>query len=191
MNGVLEFLRKHLFQLLIIVLFSMILVVSVKVLLSNAKSFSDELVASDMQQLQTIFKRIDDSCKILGFDHQENFVDFLTVQMFVSSEVGSMNLAYPDKWEGPYVDDNPTVQGEVYRIIKTRKGYYLVPGRNVQLSNGIVLDRDLIFDEQADIDAMIADQNKLMFRGKPLAVKISVQGSKDGRKHEVHLPLAA
>ena len=188
MSGVSEFLRKHVFSVLVIVFFSTILVVSVKMLLSNAKSFSDELVCNDMQQLKAIFQRIDDSCTILGFDHQENFVDFLTVKTFVSSEVGSMNLVYSDKWDGPYVDDNPTVQGEVYRIIKTRKGYYLVPGRNVKLSNGIVLDRDLIFDEQADIDAMMSDPNKLLFKGKPLAVQISVKGGKGGRKHGVHLP---
>src|SRR3972149_6152876 len=73
----------------------------------RSKKYSTELIRQDIKQLVEIFKKIDEKCKIIDFDKQKNDIDFLNNVAFVGSEVGSMNLSYPDKWEGPYINDNP------------------------------------------------------------------------------------
>ena len=69
---------------------------------------------------------------------------FLTnpVKSFEGSEVGSLNLAYPKKWQGPYLGDNPTFQGKAYQIIRTKNGYFVTPGDGIMLPNGLVIGRD-------------------------------------------------
>lgn len=130
-------------------------------------------IADDVKKLSVIFDRINTKCVILGFDEQQNVINFLTIEKFVGSEVGSMNLAYPDKWEGPYVGNNLELQGKEYMIVKTKQGYFITPGNGVKLPNGAVIGKDLILDENADIEGLIA-QRKLSFRGRALAVRIDI-----------------
>ena len=63
------------------------------------------------------------SFSIYGFDYQKNPINFLNIKSFEGSEVTSMNLTFPDQWEGPYLSDNPTIQQKDYLIVKTKKGY--------------------------------------------------------------------
>ncbi|MBS1986669.1 hypothetical protein JST99_01915 [Candidatus Dependentiae bacterium] len=132
------------------------------------------MMVQDVAQLKEIFERIEKTCGILSFDYQANPINFLTIKKdgFVGSEIGSMNLAYPQQWQGPYLLDNPTMQNKEYEVVSTSKGYFIVPGRGVKLPNGKIVGVDIILDENADIVAMMSDQNKLMFDGKPLAAAL-------------------
>src|ERR1700722_2138781 len=56
---------------------------------------SEQLILEHTQELVTIFKKIDESCGIIGFDHQKNYIDFLNVKAFSGSKIGPMNLKYP------------------------------------------------------------------------------------------------
>ena len=128
----------------------------------------------DIQQLHDIFTRIHEQCTILGFDYQKNPINFLNVVQFTSSEVGPMNLAHPHKWQGPYMQDNPHVQGLEYQIVRTKKGYFVTPGQGVTLPNRKVIGRDINLDEHADIEMLMVSDEQLAFDGHPLAAKITV-----------------
>jgi hypothetical protein len=145
------------------------------ILLHYSGFYVDKLIADDVKNLQTIFKKIDKSCGILGFEHDKNHVDFLNVVKFVGSEIGSMNLAHPEKWEGPYLQDNPTIQQKPYQIVKTRKGYYITPGDGVKLGNGKVVGKNIVMDYKSDIDSMVKDPEQLLSGGNPLAERIEMQ----------------
>ncbi len=132
------------------------------------------LIADDVKKVSAILDRINKKCVILGFDEQQNVINFLTVEKFVGSEVGSMNLAYPDKWEGPYMAHNPMLQGKEYMIVQTTNGSFITPGHGVKLPNGSVIGKDLILDENADIFHMISS-GQLSFRGIALATKLEIE----------------
>ncbi len=170
-------LRQQLLPIVTVALFLLLLFISIGHLLYESTAFKDALIASDVAKLAEIFERIDQKCKIINFEHRHNHIDFLTVKEFVGSEIGSMNLAYPSAWEGPYVKDNPTMQEEFYQIVRTKKGYFIVPGDGVELSNGKVIGKDIVFSAKSDIEAMAQDPEQLMFEGKVLAARVNTSGS--------------
>jgi hypothetical protein len=152
--------------------------VSIYFLLWRSKAIVDDVVVEDVQHLQQIFKKINDRCGIINFDYQKNLIDFLTVKSFVSSEIGTMNLAYANNWEGPYVQDNPEIEGKYYQIIKTIKGYFITPGDGVKLANGKVIGSDIVLDYNTDIEKLMMDPTALQsYNKKPLAAKIDVRGA--------------
>lgn len=140
----------------------------------EARIIINKVIVDDITQLKAIFERIDAECGILEFDHEKNYIDFLTVKSFVSSEVGAMNLMAPEKWQGPYVQDNPTVQSKKYEIVRTKKGYYIVPGTGVQLSNGKVMGKDIIITSATDIEKLVAEADGLNYQGKALIAPIKM-----------------
>jgi hypothetical protein len=138
----------------------------------KTKETTGILIAQDIARLSEIFQRIHEQCKILSFDYQKNPINFLNNISFVSSEVGPMNLANPEGWKGQYVDDNPTIQGKEYQIVRTKQGYFITPGEGVWLPNGKVIGKDIMLDENTDIPALMRDKNGLQFEGKALAAPL-------------------
>src|SRR5262245_19149557 len=92
--------------------------ISVKESLYRTQEISGCIIADDVVKLQKIFGEIHRTCHIISFDYQKNPINFLNVKAFTSSEVGPMNLAYPDKSQGPYVEDNLEVQGIAYQVVR-------------------------------------------------------------------------
>src|SRR5690349_18860014 len=90
---------------------------------------SAHIIADDIARLEAIFKNIDEQCGILGFDADKNPINFLTLKKdeVSSGHAGSMKLAHPQNWHGPYLCANLTMQGKEYQIIKARQGYYILP----------------------------------------------------------------
>ncbi len=169
--------KRAIFPILTVLLFIMLIGVFVFRLFYQVRVGTDLIISQEVQQLVEIFKRIDKKCKIIDFDYQQNHINFLNVKSFEGSEVGSMNLAYPKQWEGPYLSDNPTIQEKEYMIVRTKKGYFVTPGQDVRLGNGRVIGKDIILNENADILAMMHDENALMFKGKALAAPLPVGSS--------------
>jgi len=172
------------FQILTIALFVLLISIMGYRMFYQVRTGQDQIISKEVVQLVEIMKRIDKKCKIIDFDSQKNPINFLNVTKFVGSEVGSMNLTYPDQWEGPYLKDNFTIQEKEYQIVQTKKGYFITPGDGVHLGNGKVVGKDIILDENADIAAMMRDKNALMFEGKALAAPLPVGAS---TAHEVLL----
>ncbi|MFC1841987.1 hypothetical protein ACFLYA_02865, partial [Candidatus Dependentiae bacterium] len=73
--------------------------------------------------------------------------------------------------------DNPTIQDQEYQIVRTKKGYFITPGDGIKLSNGKVIGKDIILDENADIQKMMADEKFLNFKGEALAAPLPVGAS--------------
>ncbi len=138
----------------------------------DSKLVTNQVLADQIEQLAAIFKRIDTKCKIIDFEHEKNFVDFLTVKSFVGSEVGAMNLTFPQEWEGPYMNDNPTLHEKYYVIVETPHGYYVAPGDGVKLANGKIIGKDIILDKNTDFEKLIKDPETLSYNNRPLAMQI-------------------
>lgn len=135
---------------------------------------TDGLIVQDVQKLQQIFQEIDKDCKIIGFEHTKNHIDFLTVKEFVGSQVGSMNLTYPRNWKGPYLQRTPAVNEQQYIILKTSKGHYIVPGDGVALANGTMIGKDFVLDQNSDVDSLLQRNDRLKSSQGALAAKIEI-----------------
>jgi hypothetical protein len=136
----------------------------------------DTLIAQDLKTLIHIFKEIDKTCTILGFIHQKNYIDFLNIKSFEGSQVGSMNLAYPEKWQGPYLKETLTMQECPYMIVKNKKGLFIVPGEGVKLANGKIIGKDILFDYRSDIEKLMYDPHGLLYKDTPLAKHLVLKG---------------
>ncbi|MDP3889557.1 MAG: hypothetical protein Q8Q25_03385 [bacterium] len=145
----------------------------------SSKKITSGMITEEVAKLAYIFQRIDQTCSILSFDYQKNPINFLNVKTFTGSEVGPMNLVHPEKWEGPYLEDNPTIQGKEYQVVKTNQGYFITPGDGVKLPNGKIVGVDIVLDEKADIAALMRDENALMFQGKALAAPLGKVGQQE------------
>ena len=139
----------------------------------------DKIIIEHLQTLTKIFNKIHATAKITDFDHVINQIDFLNVKSFTGSEVGSMNLAYPEKWQGPYLEANLTIQEKPYIVVKTKKGLLIIPGEGVRLSNGKIIGKDIIINENTDIQALARDPHALLFKNKGLAVKLNLDKPSD------------
>lgn len=146
----------------------------------QAKHEINEFIAADTSHLTEVLQRIDQQCEIMSFDQEKSYINFLNVGCFEGSEVGPMNLAYPKNWEGPYLKDNPTLQGFYYYVLKTRNGYYIVPGDGVKLTNGKVLGKDIVVSSTTDIDELLKNEPGLWFNTVPLITKLTLKRAAKG-----------
>lgn len=165
--------KKNYFTMLvsglaIILLFSS----SLYFLYRRSETIVNDVVIEHIEELADIFKKIDETAGIVGFEHEKNYIDFLTVISFVGSEVGSMNLQNPSGWDGPYLKDNPTIQEKYYVIIAGKQGYYIAPDNGVVLSNGKVIGKDIILNKDTDFEAIAKDPELVLHKDKALVRKI-------------------
>ena len=151
--------------------FALIAFVSIKYIY-QARRANDELIAQHVEQLQQIFKEINDCCKINGFRAERDYIDFLNVVKFEGSVVGPMSLMEPQNWKGPYLKESLTSGGKEYQIVTTKKGSFIVPGDGVKLANGKVIGKSLIINAHSDIESMITDPQALLSNNRPLAARI-------------------
>ncbi len=164
--------KQYIIPVSISLLLLTFIVISVVNLFYRSKVTTGRMIATEVVELHNIFQRIHRTCQIIDFDYQKNRINFLNVKSFTGSEVGPMNLVHPNKWEGPYLEDNPTIQAIEYQIVRTKKGYFITPGDKVKLPNNKIVGKDIVLDEDADIIAMMYNENMMMFKGKPLAIPL-------------------
>lgn len=131
------------------------------------------LINSDLNRISEKLTEIDKQCSILDFLHDRNYVDFLTVQSFASSEIGGLNLAYPKNWKGPYLQTNPEIEGKLYEIIKAKDGYFIVPGRDVVLPNNKTIGKEVMLTNQTALLDLIRPGGDLHYNGLELARRLN------------------
>lgn len=113
----------------------------------ESTSLKKEKITERMENIADLLMKIDSDCGIESFALDKTPLNFFTVASFVGSEVGSLKLKHPDRWTGPYMVENPTLQGIPYVLIKSTRGYlYIAPGDGVRLSQGDIIGRDVILD---------------------------------------------
>ncbi|MCK4499168.1 hypothetical protein KAU11_01580 [Candidatus Babeliales bacterium] len=127
------------------------------------------IIHRNVHKIASILADIDRSCAITEIQRTRVPVGFLTIKSFVGSEVGNINLAYPKKWRGPYVRDNPSIDGKIlYEIVKLKEGYCVVPGIGAKLPNGLVVGKDIKLNRRVSIKELIAPGGGLHSRGTSL-----------------------
>ena len=168
-------LHPYIIPLSVLFFLSVLAILTIVNLRVTSKDYLADLIVRDIRKLKTILELVNQDCKILSFDYQKNRINFLNVKSFVGSEVGSINLVYADKWRGPYLDDNPTFQDKEYLVVRTKKGFFITPGEGVILPNGKVIGTDIVLSEDADIAAMMNDDQQLRFNKKPLAGSLNIK----------------
>lgn len=136
-------------------------------------------IAQDLKLLSNVFDKIEADCGILSFDSQKNVINFLNTGSFAGSEVGPLNLRYPQNWKGPYLQDNPMEQGVEYQVVSTVKGYFITVGDGVKLPNGKVVGRDLKLDKYTDFASLMQAGGDLFADNTPLAVPVRLLPSYD------------
>jgi len=130
------------------------------------------IIEDDINLIVLSLKKIDDTCNILSVDDENNEVDFLNVKSFVGSRVGALTLAYPDRWEGPYLNINPTIQDQHYQIVKAGDGIFVMPGNGVKLPNGKVIGKDFKVSRGTIVAELLKQNGALRYDDKLLAEKL-------------------
>ncbi len=141
----------------------------------QSRRATDRIIAEQLEQLVAVFTKIEEDCEILDILHDRSYIDFLNVRSFSGSEVGSLNLVHPEKWQGPYMIENPTMQGKLYEIIHTKSGYYIVPGQGVKLTNGKIIGKDIILSQQTDIAQVSNKKVGLVYQDKSLIARLPMK----------------
>jgi hypothetical protein len=164
--------KKYLFPLFGGLLFIVFFVIISMRYVAQARKLDDETIAENITALSSIFKNIHESCVIVDFVHDKNYIDFLNVITFEGNRVGSMDLEYPAKWKGPYVHQPLVSSGKEYQVVRTNKGYFVIPGDGVTLSNGKTIGKDIIITTKTDIAALAREPDALLSQNRPLAARI-------------------
>lgn len=155
--------------------FIVLFILSGALIMYQSRTYMDPLIANDVAYLKEIFQRIDATAGIRDFEYDKNPINFLNVGHFAGSEVGPMNLRYPEKWQGPYVQDNPTMQEKEYQIVHTPAGYFIAPGDGAYLSDGSIIGADIILNKNTDFLTLLAPGGALRSAdGSLLAVQLQL-----------------
>lgn len=144
------------------------------------KTDAAALIKEHIFLLKEALEKVHHDCTILDFDAQKNPINFLNVAAFSGSQVGPMNLMHPEKWQGPYVKDNPTLYHIAYQVVVTNKGYFITPGDGVVLPNKKTIGKEIILDSDADIAHLMTDSQALLYRDTALAVPLDIKNNKTG-----------
>jgi hypothetical protein len=160
---------------LAVTLFCIFLIIAIFNTFVSTKHYEGEIMQNDITRLADALMQIERDCKIISLESQKNSINFLNVKSFAGSQVGPINLKHPDRWRGPYLDVNPSMQSIEYLLVRTQKGYFVTPGEGVKLPNGKIMGKDIKLDENADIEAMMKDEKLLGYKGKALAAPLTIK----------------
>ena len=122
------------------------------------KNFFCCKVNDEIQTLSTLITTVDQDCKIMGFANSLNTADFLNVKEFAGNTVGSMIIAYPENWKGPYCNHIPSYKNKPLAIFFKNNTAYIVPGNETVLEDGSIVGKDIIFNDETDIENMMKNQ---------------------------------
>ena len=163
---------KRFFPVISSTLFILLIVLFMLRIIYTKPKFVSVAINEDVSIIVLALEKIDKDCSILSFEHEHNFVDFLNVKSFSGSRVGSINLAYPQNWKGPYLKNNPTIQEKFYEVIKIKDELFVVPGKGIKLPNDLVIGKGIKFDKTINIEKMLKKGGNLNFKGKALGAKL-------------------
>ncbi len=135
--------------------------------------FITSVMQNDMLHLEKILHKIDTTCDILSLQDTSASIDFLTIKSFTGSMVGGVDLAHPKNWNGPYLEQNPTIQGKFYELARAKDGFFVIPGKGVMLPNGAVMGKDIIISPRTAVEKLTQTGGYLNYKGIKLAVKIT------------------
>lgn len=143
----------------------------------ESKTNKAQIITHDLKVIHETLKKIHADCEISGFTQEKNPLTFFNVIKFTGSEVGTLNLVNPSRWKGPYIKDNPSIQGIEYQVIRTKDGLFIVPGEGVKLPNGKIIGKDIILDKTTMVEKMLHKEDVLCYKGYCCAKKLNLGSS--------------
>lgn len=123
-----------------------------------------QVISDDLQKLTAVFAKINKDCGIAEIDHIKISINFLNTISFVGSDVGCLSLIHPEKWQGPYLKENPTINGIEYQLIRVKDGYFIIPGDGVRLPNGNIIGKDIIITKNTEIIPLIEEKKTFCYK---------------------------
>lgn len=167
--------RSSLMPVLAITLFCIFIVIAIFNTFVSTRDYEGEIIERDVNKIANAIMQVEKDCKIYSVESQKNSINFLNVKSFAGSKVGPINLKHPERWQGPYMELNPSMQSKEYLLVRTKKGYFVTPGDGVKLPNGRVIGVDIKVDENSDIEAMMKNDQQLAFKSKALAAPLAIK----------------
>ncbi len=143
-------------------------------IIQQIRTSSDLAIIHYVDEIEKALHMIDEQCEITGIINDRSYIDFLVVSKFVGSQIGPLTLRFPEKWSGPYMQQNATINGKQFELIKMSDGYAIAPGNGTKLANGNIIGTDIILDSTTDIDTLLTPEVGLEFEGKPLIRKLQL-----------------
>lgn len=134
--------------------------------------YLSSVIEQDVVRIAKILASVDKNCTVLSMSGERMPVNFLNVKAFVGSNVGGLNLAYPQKWQGPYAEISPTYQQRFYEIVRTCEGLFVVPGYGVTLPNGCVMGHDVLVSYDTSVKKMLTKGGALNHEGSLLGQQL-------------------
>ncbi|MFA5075068.1 MAG: hypothetical protein WC436_03095 [Candidatus Babeliales bacterium] len=180
---------KKYFPIFSIVLFVLIIGIFVFQGFYNKPYYISGVISDDLISIYDALKKIDADCDILNIAGDDVFIDFLTVEKFIGSEVGGINLAYPARWKGPYLKEDPKLFGVFYRLLKTKDGFFIVPGNGAKLPNGLKVGKNFNINKDSFILKMIDKKGQLNYRGYQFAKKLEFKIGDWKKRPKIQAPL--
>lgn len=171
LSPVYRFMQRY-FTVFSATLLSLLLVIFIARVFYNRPYFLASVIKEDLVSIDQILAKIDKECNILNIRPDNAVIDFLTVEKFAGSTVGCLNLAYPERWKGPYLHRNPTLQSRPYEIVQTHEGLFIVPGKGTRLPNGQVVGKNFTIDYKTSITSMTKPSGPLHYGGEALAIHL-------------------
>ena len=132
-------------------------------------------IYKDLQQLSMIMQKIDKECSIIELNAESNSVNFLNVEKIVGTEVGALRLAYPEKWQGPYLKNNLAYQEICYQIVHVKDGFFIMPGNGTRLPNGFEVGKDIVISHATSMEELLQKGGLLNFKGILFAVPLIME----------------
>lgn len=165
---------KHFSLFSSVILITLMSVFLFKVIYNRAYYLSS-IIEQDVTLIAKMLTTVDKNCTILSVTSERTPINFLTVKSFVGSNVGGLNLAYPQKWAGPYLEINPTHQQRFYDLIQTYEGLFIIPGYGVKLPNGLIMGKDIHIDFNTSVKKMLAQKGALHHTGSSLGLQLNIK----------------
>jgi hypothetical protein len=171
----LGFLRKFFskyFPVVSTFFFALLVIVFVAKIFYSRPRIIASIIEDDIKLITLALEKIDAKCSILTIEGDHNEINFLNVKKFSGSQVGPLGLAYADRWAGPYIRINPTLQETFYEIVKAKDGIFVIPGRGVVLPSGLKIGKDFVVGTGTEVGKMTEEGGPLTFEGKKFASKL-------------------
>jgi hypothetical protein len=140
----------------------------------NNKNYQNAIFP-DVKKIEEAIKNIHKNCIILNFLNENNPVDFLNVKEFSGNIIGSIQIEKPEKWEGPYLPSVILYKNKPFSIFVHKSGYYIVPGIETILDDEKVIGKDIIFNQETDMETILRQYPSLNPNGKALIKKIDIE----------------
>ena len=156
------------------VIFLTIIISLIAIIFYHFFKTDKNLYNEKIYEIGKIIEDIDKKCQILCFAGEYNPIDFLNVKEFTGNHIGSIQIADPKKWAGPYSEEIALYKEKPITVFVHNSGCYIIPGKGTILNENKEVGKDIIFDSSFDEELLIKNNPSLIQNGKRLIYKLKI-----------------